>query len=174
MLSELTSAKLPSGVVDISGSFLAIMLASVLLGGTPGAIVGALTIGVGWFSTRERADLFRHNLLTFIWFPLFSGLLFHVLTSDAGINVHDKNHFQNPTYYLIVFATFMFALILNFGSVVGLPVFPEPAAPFFASCRSSSRSSRPNYRPPSLTLVAVYLDNALQIWSVWFCSRSSW
>ncbi len=54
VLSELTSAKLPSGVVDISGSFLAIMLAAVLLGGTPAAIVGALTIGIGWFSTRER------------------------------------------------------------------------------------------------------------------------
>jgi diguanylate cyclase (GGDEF)-like protein len=116
-LSELTSAKLPSGVLDVSGSFLGIMLAVVLLGGTPGAIIGALTICIGWFSTRERADLFRHNLLTFTWFPLLSGLMFHWLSNAAGVGFHDRNYENNLYYYLLVFATFMVALALNWGSV---------------------------------------------------------
>ena len=101
----------------ISGSFLGIMLAAVMLGGPPAAIVGALTIRIGWFRSRERGDLFRHNLVTFILVPaaqrpavpLAGGAVRRQLARTAG---------QPPAdYYLLVFATFMVALVLNFAMV---------------------------------------------------------
>jgi diguanylate cyclase (GGDEF)-like protein len=119
VISDLTSAPLPSGLMSVSGSFLGITLAAVLLGGAPAAIVGALTIGIGWFRWRERGDLFRNNLVTFTWFPLLSGLLFFKLSNAAGVGLHDKLYDHNPSYYLLVFATFMVALALNFAMVTG-------------------------------------------------------
>jgi len=65
VLSEMTSTLLPSGLMNISGSFLAIALAAVLLGGAPAAVVGSLVTGIGWLRWRERGDLFRNNLVTF-------------------------------------------------------------------------------------------------------------
>src|ERR1700753_3668951 len=60
-LSDLMSARLPSGVT-ITGSFLGIVLAAVLLGGPPAAIVGTVTIVIGWTRSRESGELFRQNL----------------------------------------------------------------------------------------------------------------
>ncbi len=115
VLSELTSTLLPSseGRMHISGSFLGITLAAVLLGGAPAAVVGALTIIISWFRSREPADRFRHNLVTFIWFPLLSGLFFYWAKKQAGVGIHDAG------YYLLVFATFMIALALNFVMITG-------------------------------------------------------
>ncbi|MDE3130887.1 MAG: EAL domain-containing protein [Acidobacteriota bacterium] len=111
VISEFTATALPSGQLNISGSFLGITLAAVLLGGPPAAIVGALTIVIGWFRWRERPDLFRNNLVTFTWFPLASGLLFHGVTTGGHVGE------SNPSYYLLVFGTFIIALALNLSMI---------------------------------------------------------
>ncbi len=120
------------------------MLAAVLLGGPPAAIVGALTIGIGWFRSRERGDLFRNNLATFTWFPLLSGLLFHWLAGPVGVNLKhvDASTSTTRSYYLIVFATFMVALALNFAMVTGYEASDRAAA----RCRRSSAEFKPVHR----------------------------
>jgi diguanylate cyclase (GGDEF)-like protein len=112
--SELTATALPSGVTTISGSFLGITLAAVILGGSAAAIVGVLTIAISWLRWRERPHVFRNNLVTYAWFPLLSGLMFHELV----VRVFHLN-FNDIGYYLLVFATFMVALLINFTMIVG-------------------------------------------------------
>ncbi len=115
-ISELTSSKLPSGVI-ISGSFLGIMLAAVLIGGDAAAIVGVFTIAIGWFSSRERAEIFRQNLVTFLWFPLLGGLVFYWMSNGQNL-ILTATH-RPPSYYPLVFAAFMIALALNFSMIAG-------------------------------------------------------
>jgi diguanylate cyclase (GGDEF)-like protein len=159
-LSELTAAALPSGQLNISGSFLGIMLAAVLLGGAPAAIVGVLTILIGWLRYRERGDLLRNNLVTFAWFPLLGGLLFHWLTSTAHITTHGHGYAQDPTYYLLVFVIFVVALILNLTMIALYDslLFRDPLLNKLAAYKpvmSAELSSA------ILTMIAVYITNQL-------------
>jgi diguanylate cyclase (GGDEF)-like protein len=114
IVSDLTSVDTESAKVKVSGSFLGIMLAAVLLGGGPGALVGVLVISVGWFRWRDSPHALRNNLATYAWFPLLSGLFFkasldllHVQRSHLG-------------YYLLVFAAFVVALTINFLGIASL------------------------------------------------------
>jgi diguanylate cyclase (GGDEF)-like protein len=119
ILSDLTAASMPSNWMAISGSFLSMILAAVILGGPPAAIVGTSTIAISWFRWREPGDRFRHNLVTFAWFPLLSGLMFHAWSISADVATRDHGYIRNPTYYLLIFATFLIALGLNFLMIVG-------------------------------------------------------
>src|SRR5215212_10616967 len=66
-----TSASLGNkGRLLMSGSFLALVVAMVLLGGAPAALIGVATIVVGHLRFRERSDLFANNLVAYAWFPL--------------------------------------------------------------------------------------------------------
>jgi diguanylate cyclase (GGDEF)-like protein len=107
LASELTSVQ-TAGRMYVSGSFLGIVLAAVTLGGGPAALLGALTISVGWLRSRESAVLFRNNLVNYTWFPLITGLTFHVWVTAAGVGP------RMLTFYLFVFAAFLFGLALNF------------------------------------------------------------
>ena len=107
VISELTSVAVSSRM-NISGSFLGIVLASVLLGGAPAALIGVLTICAGWLRWRAAPHHLRNNLVAFVWFPLLSGLLFTALVHVAHTGPSAVG------YYLLVFATFAFALALNF------------------------------------------------------------
>ena len=111
--SELTATALPSGATNISGSFMGIIMAAVVLGGSEAAIVGVLAIGISWFRWRQRWHVLLNNLVTFAWFPLLSGLMFHAIERSTMM---DKT---SAAYYLLVFGTFMVALILNFTMVAG-------------------------------------------------------
>ncbi len=111
--SDLTAVR-PEGVtVWISGSFLGVVLAAILFGGGPAAVLGVLTIAIGWLHSRESSAHLRNNLLTFAWFPLITGTAFGELRIHAGISAH------RPAYYLLVFAAFVLALMLNFLGVAG-------------------------------------------------------
>ncbi|MGA9857134.1 MAG: hypothetical protein WBQ18_04675, partial [Solirubrobacteraceae bacterium] len=79
LLGELTAVRV--GSVSVSGSFLGTMLATVSLGGSPAAALGAITICAGWLHSREGGHWFRTNLATYIWFPLLTGAAFHAATS---------------------------------------------------------------------------------------------
>jgi len=114
-VSYLTATSL-SGSLNISGSLLSITLAAVLLGGPPAAIVGVLTIAIGWLRFRGAGHLLRHNLVMYAWFPLLCGLAFRVAFQAANLGAHHP-YWHRPTYYLLVLATFVLALILNFAMV---------------------------------------------------------
>ena len=50
------------GRIRISGSFLALVLAMVFLGGTPAALIGVATILLGWLRWREPRHYLLNNL----------------------------------------------------------------------------------------------------------------
>jgi diguanylate cyclase (GGDEF)-like protein len=112
-VSTLTEVETGSSHLQVSGSFLGIVLAGALLGGGPGAVVGVFTDLVAWVRVREAPHYFRNNLAAYAWFPLASGLFFHaaVKLTDASVG--------SIGYYLLVFAMFVVALALNFLAVAG-------------------------------------------------------
>jgi putative nucleotidyltransferase with HDIG domain len=109
-----TSAKLGTkGRLLMSGSFLALVGAMVLLGGAPAALIGMGTIAVGHVRFRERRDLFVNNLVAYAWFPLLGGVAFHAACDALGITGDD------PAYYALVAGVFFVALAVNFLIVAG-------------------------------------------------------
>src|SRR5512143_2648040 len=112
-VSGLTYVETGSSKLKVSGTLLGLMLAGVLLGGGPAAVVGMLTIALVWLRSREAAHYFRNNFVTFTWFPLAGALFFqgavralHLGSAEVG-------------YYLLVFPAFVLALALNFTGVAG-------------------------------------------------------
>ena len=84
VFSDLTAITTTSKV-KISGSFLALVLAMVFLGGTPAALIGVLTILAGWLRWRDAGHFLLNNLLTYATFPLVAGIAFHAVVDRAGI-----------------------------------------------------------------------------------------
>jgi diguanylate cyclase len=95
------------GRTILSGSFLGIVLAAVLLGSGPAVLIGALTIVVGWLWVREAPHWFWSNLTNFTWFPLLAGMFFTFMSGTLHVNPHQLG------FYLLVFATFLVALTIN-------------------------------------------------------------
>src|SRR5690349_19305388 len=62
LASDLMAASIRSSKLKVSGSFLAIVVAMVLLGGAPAAVVGVLTIVAGWIKWREKPHYLLANL----------------------------------------------------------------------------------------------------------------
>jgi putative nucleotidyltransferase with HDIG domain len=116
--SDLTAVETKSRL-KTSGSFLALVLAMVLLGGTPAAIIGVLTILLGWLRWRDAPHYLLNNLLTYAAFPLIGGLFFHQVSSAAEIGPSDL------FYYTLVFATFLVALAINFSMISGYKCYLE-------------------------------------------------
>jgi diguanylate cyclase (GGDEF)-like protein len=122
IISDLTAVEIGSTRLKISGTFLGIVPAAVLLGGGPAALIGVLTIAIGWFRSREAGHYLRNNLITFAWAPLVGGLLFHVIRHALQIGPGDVS------YYLLVFATFMLMLTLNFIGIAGYQCYLDHAS----------------------------------------------
>ena len=97
----------------MSGSFIALVLAMVLLGGTPAALIGVGTIVVGHVRFGERRDLFLNNLVAYAWFPLLGGIAFHAARTTLDVGSDD------PLYYALVVGAFFVALAVNFLVVAG-------------------------------------------------------
>jgi putative nucleotidyltransferase with HDIG domain len=110
---DLAAASTGSAKLKVSGSFLALVLAMVLLGGPPAAAIGVVTILVGWLRHREAGHYLRQNLVVYAWFPLVSGLAFHAAVEATGAARTDA------LFYVLVFATFLLALALNFTLAAG-------------------------------------------------------
>jgi putative nucleotidyltransferase with HDIG domain len=112
IFSDLTAVRVESSM-DVSGSFLALVVAMVFLGGTPAALIGILTILVGWIRWRTEWPRLLDNLLAYTVFPLAGGIVFHQVLRATGLTTSD------PSFYLYVFALFVFALAINFTMVAG-------------------------------------------------------
>src|SRR4051812_18904275 len=103
----------------MSGSFLALIAAMVLLGGTPAALIGVITIAIGHIRFGERLDLFLNNLVAYAWFPLLGGLAFAAARDALAVDSDD------PIYYALVGGTFFLALAVNFLVIVGYDCYLE-------------------------------------------------
>ncbi len=117
VFSDLTAVETPSRVL-ISGSFLALVVAMVLLGGTPAALIGVVTMLAGWLRWRESWDYLLNNVLTFAIFSLVGGIAFHA-ADQLGLTSND------PVFYLLIFALFQFALAINFLMVASYGCYVE-------------------------------------------------
>jgi putative nucleotidyltransferase with HDIG domain len=106
--SDLMAASIRSAKLKVSGSFLAIVVAMVLLGGAPAAVVGVLTIVTGWIKWRERYHYLLANLASYAAFPLAGGLLFAVIRDHYALQSGGTG------FPVLVFGTFVFALAVNF------------------------------------------------------------
>jgi putative nucleotidyltransferase with HDIG domain len=107
VFSDVTSIETESRL-KISGSFLALVLAMVLLGGTPAALIGVISILAGWLRFREGSHDLLVNLLTYITFPLIVGVAFRETIGHSQITSAD------PAFYVLVFGAFLAALAMNF------------------------------------------------------------
>ena len=106
--SDLMAASIRSSKLKVSGSFLAIVVGMVLLGGAPAAALGVMTIGAGWVKWRERPHYFLANLASYSSFPLACGLLFDLIRDHYRLDSGDT------AFPALVFGTFVLALAMNF------------------------------------------------------------
>ncbi len=107
IFSEVMSVETESKL-KISGTYLAMVPAMVFLGGTPGAVIGVLSMIVGWIRYRSNLHDFLVNLGTFITFPLLIGIGFHEIVDATGITTAEIG------FYVLVFGAFVAGLALNF------------------------------------------------------------
>jgi len=121
----------PGGAkLKLSGILLGLMLAVVLLGGAPAALIGMLTIAVGWFRSREPPPNLAVNLVTHAWFPLVSGIFFHATTHWLHAGPHD------PVFYFLVMPTFVLGMVINFIGVAGYMCYVD-RMPFMRRVREA-------------------------------------
>lgn len=118
IFSDLTAVRVESAL-DISGSFLALVVAMVFLGGTPAALIGVVTILVGWLRWRTEWQRLLDNVLVYTVFPLAGGIAFHHMIEVTGQTTSE------PSFYLSVFGLFVFALAINFSMVAGYACYLE-------------------------------------------------
>jgi putative nucleotidyltransferase with HDIG domain len=109
-ISDLRAIETNSSI-KISGSFLALVLAMVFLGGTPAAIIGVTTILVGWLRSRDELQHLLINLTTYSWFPLLGGIFFATVENTTGLDGADG------FFYLLVLGVFVVALAMNFSMI---------------------------------------------------------
>lgn len=111
VIGDLTALDTAAHRIKISSSFLAIVLATVLLGSTPGALIATVTILAGWARFRYSACGLLNNLVAFAWVPLLSGFAFR-----AGVDAVDAGS-GDGLFYVFVFGTFVLALAINFTTI---------------------------------------------------------
>jgi putative nucleotidyltransferase with HDIG domain len=107
IISDVT-AKAVTERFKVSGSFPALVLAMVFLGGSPAALMGLATAILGWIRWREPIHSFIQNLLNYTLFTLAGGLAFHAMVSATGVTEHEVG------FYVLIFGVFCFALMINF------------------------------------------------------------
>ena len=109
--SVLTEVTTGNSKIRVSGGMIGLMVSAVLLGPGPAALFGAATMGLSWLRTRVAVHYARNNLVVFLWYPLAASVFFHAAIRAANLGPHD------PAYYLVVFLTFIVALVLNFTGI---------------------------------------------------------
>jgi putative nucleotidyltransferase with HDIG domain len=119
ILSFLTAVRAESKLL-ISGTFLALVLTMVFLGGTPAALIGVAVTSIGWLARwREEPHYLLNNVLTYAVFPLAGGLIFHAGIQASGLTAAD------PLFYLSIFALFQVVLAINFVMIAGYACYVE-------------------------------------------------
>lgn len=124
IISDLIGIRTRVNQVTVSASLMTIVIAAVLLGGGPAAVMGVVTILAGWVKHRYTLEDLQINLVTYSWFPLVAGVTFHAV-SEAGVET------GSPAYYLLVFGVFVLALATDFAIIGGYSSYVERSS--FAS-----------------------------------------
>jgi putative nucleotidyltransferase with HDIG domain len=95
-------------MLTISGAFLAIGLAMMLMGPVPAAALAMVTVAVDTFKRRPKAPYVVSNVATFLVFPLLGGGLIEVLSHVFDVGQRDVN------FALVAIGSFVLANFVNF------------------------------------------------------------
>jgi putative nucleotidyltransferase with HDIG domain len=147
VFSDLTAISTTSKV-KISGSFLALVLAMVFLGGTPAAVIGVLTILAGWLRWRDEGHYLLNNVLTYATFPLVSGIAFHEVVDNGRVAETDAS------FYALIFAVFLLALAINFTMIASYSCYLDRSS-FFVKVRTALFPLLPSELAAALMAVGV-------------------
>ncbi len=147
VFSDLTAISTTSKV-KISGSFLALVLAMVFLGGAPAALIGVLTILAGWLRWRDAGHYLLNNVLTYATFPLVSGFAFHEIVVSSQIAEDDA------AFYGLIFAVFLVALAINFTMIASYSCYLDRSS-FFNKVRTALIPLLPSELAAALMAVGV-------------------
>ncbi len=115
--------------LKISANFLALITAIVFLGGSPAALIGIVSILIGWVRFREGFDDLLVNLVTFTAFPLIVGVGFHELLEATGTTSADL------AFYVFVFGAFACGILMNFVMIGAYTSYVE-RSPFVPKIRT--------------------------------------
>ncbi len=149
IFSDLTAAPAESSLV-ISGSFLALVVAMVFLGGTPAALIGVLTILAGWLRWRSAPYTLLINIFDYTVYPLIGGVVFHQVVARTGLQTSD------PSFYLAVFGLFLFSLGINFSITFGFIRYLE-RTPFWRNLGSVLFTILPSELMAAVMTIGVVL-----------------
>ena len=108
VIGDLTALEASTRSGKITSNFPAIFVAIVLLGPAPAAVISVVTILAGWLRSRYALTFLPINLMTFAWFPLVSGIAFAAILEATGTTDTDG------LFYLLMFAVFGLALVINY------------------------------------------------------------
>lgn len=147
IFSDLTAAPAESNLV-VSGSFLALVVAMVFLGGTPAALIGIFTILAGWIRWRSAWYTLLNNVLDYMVFPLVGGIVFHFVIEQTGLTTSD------PSFYLAVFGLFLLALAINFAMTFAYVCYLE-RSPFWLKLRTVLFTVLPSELMAALMTIGV-------------------
>ncbi|MEX2448285.1 MAG: HD-GYP domain-containing protein [Solirubrobacterales bacterium] len=147
VFSDLTAIETESRL-KISGSFLALVLAMVFLGGAPAAIIGVVSILVGWARWRDAPHDLLNNVATYVTFPLVGGVAFHETIDKLGVTASE------PAYYTLVFGVFMLALAINFSMIAAYTCYLDRSS-FVEKVRTALFPLLPSEMAAALMAVGV-------------------
>jgi len=134
--------------LKISANFLALITAIVFLGGTPAALIGVVSILVGWIRYREPfADLLV-NVLTFMTLLLAVGVGFQGLVDVTRTTSGDI------AFYVFVFGAFAIGILMNFVMIGGYTSYVE-RSPFIPKIRTVMLPLLPSELAAALMAVGV-------------------
>jgi putative nucleotidyltransferase with HDIG domain len=119
VISDIAAIDVASHKIKVSGSFLAIVAAAVFLGPALAAVIGVLTIVAGWVHHRYAGHILLINVVTYAWFPLAAGGLFHLSVNGLDLGTGDS------VFYLLVFGLFVLALAIDFALIAGYFAYQE-------------------------------------------------
>jgi putative nucleotidyltransferase with HDIG domain len=140
--------------IRISGSFLALVLAMVLLGPAPAAAIGAASMVVDAVARKLPWNKTMNNLATFTTFPLVGGLLMDRLAPETALG-------QAPAL-LVAAAVLAVFLATNFMNFAMVAIFHRASfgIPFWHSFTTVFLKVLPSELPTGLLTAAIAFSYA--------------
>jgi putative nucleotidyltransferase with HDIG domain len=145
--SDLMSIETESRL-KISANFLALVTAIVFLGGTPAALIGIISILIGWIRFREGFNDLLVNAVTFMTFPLVVGVGFQELLHATQTTTSDL------AFYVFVFGAFSCGILMNFVMIGAYTSYVE-RTPFIPKIRTVMIPLLPSELAAALMAVGV-------------------
>jgi putative nucleotidyltransferase with HDIG domain len=134
--------------LKISANFLALITAIAFLGGTPAALIGVVSILIGWIRYREPSPDLLVNVLTFMTFPLLVGVGFQGLVEATQTTAADLG------FYVFVFGAFTCGILMNFLMIGAYTSYVE-RSPFIPKIRTVMLPLLPSELAAALMAVGV-------------------